>query len=66
MKTKPATLSDWAAATALLSDGIAEKEGKNALVAFKDLVSGIHEATPEEVAERNRSAQEDGLNPPGP
>jgi hypothetical protein len=64
--TKPTTLSDWAAATALLSDGIAEKEGKQDLVAYKDLVSGIHEATREEIAERDQNNREAGLNPSGP
>ena len=64
--TKPTTLSDWAAATALLSDGIAEKEGKQGLVAYKDLVSGIHEATKEEIAERDQNNREAGLNPSGP
>jgi hypothetical protein len=66
LKTKPTTLSDWAAAAALLSDGIAEKEGKQALVAFKDLLSGVHEATQEEINERNEEFKESGLNPPGP
>jgi len=66
LKTKPTTLSDWAAATALLSDGIAEKEGKQALVAYKDLVSGVHEATQQEIDERDSSFRESGLNPPGP
>lgn len=64
--SKPMTLSDWAAATALLSDGVAEKKGKQDLVAYKDLVSGIHEATKEEIAERDQSNREVGLNPSGP
>jgi hypothetical protein len=66
LKIKPTTLSDWAAATALLSDGMAEKDGKQALVSFKDMVSGIHEATEKEIADRNESFQQNGLNPPGP
>jgi hypothetical protein len=64
--TRPTTLSDWAAATALLSDGIAEKEGKRDLVSFKDLVSGIHQATEEEIAERDQNNRDAGLNPSGP
>lgn len=66
LAVKPATLADWAAATALLSDGIAEKEGKQALVAFKDSVSGIREATEAEIKERDNDARESGLTPPGP
>jgi hypothetical protein len=66
LAVKPATLADWAAATALLSDGVAEKAGKQALVAFKDSVSGIHEATAEEVQENDNDAREAGLPPPGP
>jgi hypothetical protein len=63
---KPSTLADWAGATAMISDGVAEKEGKQALVAFKDSVSGIHEATEAEVKERDNEARESGLTPPGP
>jgi hypothetical protein len=66
LKIKPTTLSDWAAATALLSDGMADKEGKQSLVAFKDLVSGIHNATKEEIEERTRDYEESNMNPPGP
>lgn len=63
---KPTTLADWAAATALLSDGIAEREGNQSLVAFKDSVSGIHEATAAEVQETDNDAREAGLPPSGP
>jgi hypothetical protein len=66
LSVKPSTLADWAAATALLSDGIAEKEGKQALVAFKDSVSGIHEASEAEIKARDNDARESGLTPPGP
>jgi hypothetical protein len=63
---KPTSLADWAGATALLSDGIAEKEGKQALVAFKDSVSGIREATQAEIKESDKEARASGLTPPGP
>jgi hypothetical protein len=66
LAVRPSTLADWAGATALLSDGIAEKEGKYALVAYKDSVSGIHEATDAEIKERDNQARESGLTPPGP
>jgi len=52
---KPASLSDWAAAAALLSDGIAEKEGKQSLVAIKDSVSGIRRTTDAELSENDDS-----------
>jgi hypothetical protein len=51
---------------ALLSDDMAAKTGTASLVAVKDSVSGIHQATDQEVQERNRSFQADGLTPPGP
>jgi hypothetical protein len=65
LKTKPTSLADWAAAMALLSDGLAEKEGKGALVAIKDSVSGIHQATAEEIAEQNQDAKDAGVSPSG-
>lgn len=66
LSIKPASLADWAAAMALLSDDTAAKTGTASLVAVNDSVSGIHQATEQEVQERNRSFQADGLTPPGP
>lgn len=66
LTVKPASLADWASAMALLSDDTAAKERHASLVAVKDSVSGIHQATDEEIQERTRSYKEDGLTPPGP
>src|SRR5688572_3823910 len=41
MKTRPASLADWAAALALVADDVAVKEGPHALVAVRDDLSGV-------------------------
>jgi len=64
--TRPVSLGDWAAAMALISDGIAAKEGPNALLAIRDSVSGIHKATARELAEEAAQAREDGQPSDGP
>ena len=66
VSTKPVSLGDWAAAMALISDGMAAKEGPNALLAIKDSVSGIHKATAQELATEAAQAREDGEPPDGP
>jgi hypothetical protein len=42
---KPASLRDWAAAVAVLSDAVVEREGSASLIAVEDSVSGVREAT---------------------
>ena len=44
MKTRPTTLADWAAALALVADDVAALEGRGALVAVRDELSGIQAA----------------------
>jgi hypothetical protein len=48
MRVHPQDLSDWAGAVALMADAIAAKEGKTALVSFKNSVSGITIVTPQQ------------------
>ena len=66
LKYEPVSLADWAAALALVSDSVAEREGSEALIAFPDDVSGIHEATQQEIEESNAALQSSGLPPTGP
>jgi hypothetical protein len=66
LSAKPVSLGDWAAAMALLSDGIAAREGPKALMAVKDSVSGIHNATQREIADEAAEAREYGVSPSGP
>lgn len=66
VKYKPVSLSDWAAAVALLANSVAEGEGPEALIAFRDDISGIHEATQQEIADSNAFTQSAGMPPTGP
>ena len=54
MKVRPATLSDWAAALALLADDVAATEGAHAIVAVRDDLSGLSPASDDDVARENR------------
>ncbi|GAC1437629.1 MAG: hypothetical protein NVS1B11_01750 [Terriglobales bacterium] len=66
LRYKPVSLEDFAAAVSLMSDSTSAKEGRNALIAFRDDVSGIRQATQEEIDQANRADQEVGLPPSGP
>lgn len=54
LTVRPATLHDWAAALALVSDDVAATQGPNALVAVRDDLSGIQMADDEAVAAGGR------------
>lgn len=66
LRYRPVSLPDWAAALALVADSVAGKGGAHSLLAFRDDVSGIHQATQQEIADANASAQSAGLPPTGP
>jgi len=54
LKVRPATLSDWAAALALVADDVAATEGAHAIVAVRDDLSGLTPASDDDVAQEKR------------
>jgi len=63
---KPASLHDWAAAVALMADAVAQRSGPTTLVAIEDTVSGVHQATQQELDAVNRERKEEEVAPTGP
>jgi len=54
LKVRPTTLSDWAAALALMADDTTAREGRGVLVAVRDDLSGVTVAAAEEVQREAR------------
>ena len=54
LKARPATLSDWAAALALVADDVSAKEGPHTLVAVRDDLSGLDVPSKEEIERGGR------------
>ena len=66
LQVRPKDTYDWAAAMALVADGLASKVGPNHVVSVRDDVSGIHVSTPQELADLNEELAKDDLPPNGP
>jgi hypothetical protein len=54
LTVRPATLTDWAAAMALVADDVSAKEGQHALVAVRDDLSGVQIAAAEDIQRAQR------------
>jgi hypothetical protein len=63
---KPATLPDWAAALALLSQDLAATRGPAEELAVRDDISGVKVATADEVRENDAQLTKLNLPPEGP
>jgi hypothetical protein len=66
VSVRPSSLSDWAAALQLMSDGLQAREGDHTLLAVRDDVSGINVASPAEVEAANKTSAEVELPRVGP